>query len=157
MCGIFGINISYGSSLSSTEAKKIFRPINDEKNALEAVDNQMELLLGVLDEPKGYLKVVTELEGDDDEEISEYQKWMIRLKCQYLYCALYHAKEMMPTVQNWDKCCQVAREKMLMTGIREGKCSMTIRNWYLDFTKKNRAFDVRVPKKTKLPPFLNEN
>ncbi len=110
----------------STEAKNIFSPINDEKNALEAVDNQMELLLRVLDEPKGYLKVVTELEGDVDEEISEYQKWIIHLKCQYLYCALYHAKEMLPTVQNWDKCCQVAREKMLKTGIREGKCSRMI-------------------------------
>ncbi len=134
----------------STEAKNIFHPINDENNALEAVDNQMELLLRVLDEPKGYLKVVMELEGDDDEEISEYQKWIINLKCQYLYCALYHAKEMMPTahtVHNWVKFCQVAREKMLMTGIREGKCSRTIQNWYLGFTKKNRAFDIRVPKK----------
>jgi hypothetical protein len=95
----------------STKAKKIFRPMNDEKNALKAVENQMELLLGALDEPKGYLKFVMELEGDDDEEISKHQKWMIHLKSQYLYCALYHAKEIMPTVQNWDKCCQVAREK----------------------------------------------
>jgi hypothetical protein len=110
-------------------------------------------LLGVLEEPKGYLKVVTELEGDDDEEISEYQKWMIRLKCQYLYCALYHAKEMMPTVQNWDKCCQVAREKMLMTGIREGKCSRTIRNWYLDFTKKTEHLMLGFQKNISSHPF----
>ncbi len=97
-----------------------------------------------------------ELEGDDDEEISEYQKWIINLKCQYLYCALYHAKEMMPTVHtvhNWVKCCQVAREKMLMTGIREGKCSRMIRNWYLDFTKKNRAFDIRFQKNISSHPF----
>ncbi len=117
----------------------------------------MKLLLRVLDGPKGYLKVVTEIEGDDDEEISEYPKWIIHLKCQYLYCALYHAKEMMSTVQNWDKCCQVGREKMLMTGIREGKCSRMIQNWYLDFTKKNRVFDIRDPKKHRLPPFLDEN
>ena len=32
-----------------------------------------------------------------------------------------------------------------------------IRNWHKDFTKKNRAFDVRVAKKHKLPPFLDEN
>jgi hypothetical protein len=30
-----------------TEEKKIFQPINDENKALDAVDNQMELLLCV--------------------------------------------------------------------------------------------------------------
>ena len=78
----------------STEAKKLFKPIKDEQDALEAINNQMELLLGVLDNAKGFWSVVSGWEGEDD--ISEHQKWMIHIKCQYLYCSLCHAKVMMP-------------------------------------------------------------
>jgi hypothetical protein len=38
----------------STEANKVFRPRNDENNALEAVHNQMELLLLCVRVSKGY-------------------------------------------------------------------------------------------------------
>ncbi len=38
----------------STEAKKLFKPIKDVQDALEAINNQMELLLGVLDNAKGF-------------------------------------------------------------------------------------------------------
>ena len=133
----------------STEAKKLFKPIKDEQDALEAINNQMELLLGVLDNAKGFWSVVSGWEGEDD--ISEHQKWMIVMKCQYLYCALYHARVMMPKVQNWDKCCQVAMESLLLCGVKVGRCSRTVHNWYLDFTRKNRSFDVRSPPKHRLP------
>jgi hypothetical protein len=74
----------------STEAKKLFKLIKDEQDALEAINNQMEFLLGVLDNAKGFWSVVSDWEGEDD--ISAHQKWMIHIKCQYLYCSLYHAK-----------------------------------------------------------------
>jgi hypothetical protein len=34
---------------------------------------------------------------------------------------------------------------------------MTIHNWYLDFTRKNRNFDVSSPPKHRLPMFLEKN
>jgi hypothetical protein len=129
----------------STEGKKLFKPIKDEQDALEAINNQIELLLGVLDNAKGFWSVVSGWEGEDD--ISEHQKWMIHIKCQYLYCSLYHAKLMMPKIQNWDKCCQVAMESLLLCGVKIGRCSRTARNWYLDFTRKKQKLGCEKPTK----------
>jgi hypothetical protein len=123
----------------STKANKIFQPTNEDKDALEAVDNQIELLLlCVLESPKGYWKVISQ-DGEAEYEVTGYQKWWIHLKCQYMYSALNIAKEKMSTIQNWDKCCQLAREMMLLSGVRLGRCSRTIQNWYLDFTKRDRT------------------
>jgi hypothetical protein len=81
---------------------------------LEAVDNQMELLLFVLESPKGYWKVISQ-DGEEEYEITDYQKWLIHLKWQYMYSAVNIAKEKIPTIQNCDKCCQLAREMMLLS------------------------------------------
>ena len=62
----------------STEARKIFNPVSKEKDELEAIDNQLDLLSCILEAPKGYLHVVTGIQGDDDE-LSEYQQWLIHL------------------------------------------------------------------------------
>jgi hypothetical protein len=81
----------------STEAKKIIQPRNEEKNVLETVHNQMVLLLCVLESPKGYWKIIGH-DGEVEYEVTDYQKWLIHLKCQYLYSALHIAKEKMPTI-----------------------------------------------------------
>ena len=139
---------------ASTEAKKLFKPLDDEQDALEAIMNQMELLSDVLSDAKGYWCVMDGLEKDDD--LTAHQKWTIQIRCQYLYCSLYYAKEMMPISQNWDRCCQEAVKHLLLCGIKAG-CSRSVRNWYLEFTRKNRKFEMRIPEKHKLPMFLDLN
>ena len=140
----------------STEARKIFKPVGKEKDALEAINNQLDLLLCVLEAPKGYLHVVTGIQGDDDE-LSEYQQWLVQLKCQLICCALYHVKEKMPMIQNWDECCKLAKEQAVTMGIRVAQCSRTVRNWYLEFRMNNRSFNIKAPAKHSLAPFLDEN
>jgi len=63
----------------------------------------------VLESLKGYWNVISH-DGEAENLVTDFQKWLIHLKCQYMYCALHSAKEKMPTIQNWDKCCQSARE-----------------------------------------------
>jgi hypothetical protein len=63
---------------------------------------------------------------------------------------------MMAISQNWNRCCQEAVKHLLLCGIKAG-CSRSVRNWYLEFTKKNRKFEMRIPEKHKLPMFLDLN
>jgi len=61
----------------STEAKLLFNPVLSEKNALEAVNNQIKLLMVTQESPKGYVDVVssTRMEGEEiDEEMSKHQR-----------------------------------------------------------------------------------
>jgi hypothetical protein len=138
---------------STNGAKKLFKPLDDEQDALESIMNQMELS-DVLSDAKGYWSVMFELEKDDD--LTAYQKWTIQIWCQYLYCSLYYAKEMMPISQHWDLCCQEAVKHLLMCGIMAG-CSRSVRNWYQEFTRKNRKFEMRIPEKHKLSMLLDLN
>jgi hypothetical protein len=62
---------------ASTEAKKLFKPLDDEQDALEAIMNQMELLCEVLSNAKGYWSVMVGLEKVDD--LTAYQKWTIQI------------------------------------------------------------------------------
>jgi hypothetical protein len=147
----FDLNVYW----SSTEAKKLFRALDSETDALQAINNQMELLQSVLNDSKGYWNVITGLEADDD--LTTHQKWSIRVKAQYLYCALAHAKLNMPTCQNWDECCKRAHEHLLMCGITEAGRSRRIRNWYSGFVTNDRRFPVQLPRKHRLPMFLDLN
>jgi hypothetical protein len=45
----------------STEVKKLFRALDHETDALQAINNQMELLQSVLNDAKGYWNVITGL------------------------------------------------------------------------------------------------
>jgi hypothetical protein len=45
---------------------------------------------------------------------------------------------------------------MLLCGVKAG-CARTVRNWYLDFGKKKRKFDMSLPRKHKLHMFLDLN
>ncbi len=62
---------------ASTEAKKLFKPLDDEQDALEAIMNQMEFLSEVLSDAKGYCSVMVGLEKDDD--LTAHQKWTIQI------------------------------------------------------------------------------
>jgi hypothetical protein len=149
----FDLNVYW----SSTEAKKLFRALDSETDALQAIENQMELLQSVLNDSKGYWNVITGLEADDN--LTTHQKWSIHIKSQYLYCALQYAKLNMPLCQNWDECCKRAHDHLLMCGITEAGCSRCIRNLYSGFvTNNNRRFSVQLLTKHKLlPMFLDLN
>lgn len=97
---------------------------------MQAIDSQMKLLQSVLVDAKGYWNVITGV--DKDEDLTTHQRWLIRIKAQYLYCALAHAKNMMPLHQNWDHCCQKACEHLLLCGITTCGRSRCVRNWYTE-------------------------
>jgi hypothetical protein len=52
--------------LESTETKKLFKPVDDEMDVLNAINNQMEWLPTIIDDCKGYWCLVSVLEKDDD-------------------------------------------------------------------------------------------
>jgi hypothetical protein len=67
----------------STEEKILFNPVLSEKNALEAVNNQIKLLMDTQESPKGYVDIVssTRMEGEEiDEDMSEHQRWIVQQK-----------------------------------------------------------------------------
>jgi hypothetical protein len=80
----------------STEAKLLFNPFLSEKNTLEAVNNQIKLLMVTQESPKGYLDVVssTRMEGGEiDEEMSKHQRWIVQQKIIVLILAFIQAKD----------------------------------------------------------------
>jgi hypothetical protein len=99
----------------------LFKSADDEVDALDAINNQMELLSNVINDCKGYWWVVSGLEKDDPHCTPE-----VHIQSQLLFC-------LMPISQHWDMCCEKAVQHMLLCGVR---CSRTVRNWYLDFGKK---------------------
>ena len=80
----------------STEAQLLFNPVPSEKNALESFNNQIKLLMITHDSPKGYLEVIscTGMESEEiDEEMSDYQRWLVQQKILVLTLALVQAKK----------------------------------------------------------------
>ena len=63
----------------STEARKLFRPIAKERDALEGINNQIDLLCNATSTPNGYLALIDRREktnnneDDEDERFSDYQ------------------------------------------------------------------------------------
>jgi hypothetical protein len=82
----------------SSEAKLIFQPNHVENNALEAINNQLKMLVEAHDSSKGYLEVVScggiELE-EMDEEMSHHQRWRVQQKILVLTLVLIQAKKKM--------------------------------------------------------------
>ena len=59
----------------STEARKLFRPIAKERDALEGVDNQIELLCYATSTPNGYLTLIDRREktnNNEDDRMSDF-------------------------------------------------------------------------------------
>jgi hypothetical protein len=56
--------------------------MDSEEDALEAIDNQMDLLSSITQDAKGYWKVIAGLESNDD--LTTYQKLLIQKKSQHL-------------------------------------------------------------------------
>jgi hypothetical protein len=80
----------------SFEAREIFQPVHSERNALDAIDNQIMLLVEASESPKAYLGVVVSgtMEAEEiDEEMSDHQRWCINQKIIILTMALLHAKQ----------------------------------------------------------------
>ena len=72
---------------------------------LDAIDEQVSILKDVNDTEIGYLGVIENIKEIDDEEISNYQVWIIQQKLQYLTLSLHFANEHM---NHWtrEKCCK---------------------------------------------------
>jgi hypothetical protein len=111
--------------LESTETKKLFKPVDDEMDVLNAINNQMEWLPTIIDDCKGYWCLVSVLE----RMMTAHQKFMVYVQNPLLFCSLYHAKEMMSISQNWDMCHQKAVQHMLLCGVKAW-CARTRRNLY---------------------------
>ena len=95
--------------------RKLFKSADDEVDALDAISNQMELLLNVINDCKGYWCVGSGLEKDDD--LTAHQKFMANFYFVHFIIS-----------QNRDMCCEKAVQHMLLCGVKTG-----LRNWYLDF------------------------
>ena len=137
----------------STEAKNLFRPLDDE-TVQKAIDNQIEALTEVHQQYNGYLDIIENIEEIDETELSDYQIWSIRQKSQFLALSLTFAKEHMNN-WTWEKCCQTAVEHMKQAGINHAKNACTIMEWYRNFCE-TRTFMVSSAKHN-LPPFLQQN
>ena len=144
----------------SSEAKKLFHPKGNEVSALDAVNNQIELLLKASDSPNGIFDVIDSGGRTTEEiieEISDYQRWVLQQKICFITLALTVAKNKMEVVKNWDMCCEEALQQGNMIGLRSTKNSRTIRNWYQDFRKERKVKVNLLPGKHNLPPFLQQN
>jgi len=60
----------------STEAKNLFRPLNDE-TMQKAIVNHIEALTEVHQQYNGYLDIIENIEEIDETELSDYQIWSI--------------------------------------------------------------------------------
>jgi hypothetical protein len=91
----------------------LFRPIVTERDALEGIDNQIELLRTANSTPNGYFALIdkgnnsnNKDEEEEEELLSEYQVWLVRQKITVLTLALLAAKETMQKLKNWNTCCE---------------------------------------------------
>ena len=86
--------------------KKLFNLEQDE-TVLEALDNQIKKLQSTNKSSPAYLNVIQNVEELNKEDITQYQKWRIQQKAQYLALAQNLAKEKMNNRMQM-KCCETA-------------------------------------------------
>jgi len=89
-------NSSSPSYWCLSEAKKMFHLKGNEVTALDAVNNQIELLLQASSSPNGYFDVMDcggRTIEEIIEEISDHQRWMVQQKVSILLLALTIAKK----------------------------------------------------------------
>ena len=145
----------------STEAKKLFAPIDDEVNAYDAVLNQICTLSEALESHDGYLKVLSNKSKITDGSISRYHVWCLTQKIRTLVIALSFAEKFMPSLQNWNSCCTRAIEELSKTpGLKSITCSFTVAKWYREFRSNGHKLSgtaFETGSKISLPPFLSNN
>jgi hypothetical protein len=82
--------------LTGTQPKKLFKPMSDEENTLEAIEEQITGLNNATEMPQSY-SIIIQHDGSGDEEaeehMTEYQKFVVQEKCHVLSLALEVAKE----------------------------------------------------------------
>ena len=120
------LNVSSISYWHSSEAKKLFHPKGNELSALDAVNNQIELLLRASSSPNGYFGVMDcggRTTEEIIEEISDHQRWLMQQKISILTLALTVAKKKMEELKNWDACCEEALQEGYMIGLQSTKNS----------------------------------
>ena len=94
--------------------------------SIEAVNNQIKLLMITQESPKGYVDIVssTRMEGEEiDEEMGEHQRWIVQQKIIVHTLALIQAKDKMESLKNWDACWLRVRCEQGKT-IRNEDCKM---------------------------------
>jgi hypothetical protein len=87
----------------SKEAQAIFQPNESKSSALEAINNQIEVLKQAV---STHLLMPSIIDGDF-EDITKYKAVSIREKCHILSLALSVATDNLLCWKNWNMCCEV--------------------------------------------------
>ena len=94
----------------STEARKIFMPLDNETDSYVAVKAQIEILSDAMETPLGLVSILEDGDQIDLESISPYQMFYLKQKVTMLHIALNIAVKNMLDIQNWSACCEKAIE-----------------------------------------------
>ena len=92
----------------STQAETLFGKFEEEKNAREAVNNQITLLKLATETAKGYQSIIVPSSDEKDKEdmlknLSEYSIFFIRQKCNLILLALNIALSIKSGIPNWQE------------------------------------------------------
>jgi len=115
----------------SPEVKKLFN-LKQGETVLEALNNQIKKLQSTNKSSSAYLNVIQNVEEVNEEDITQYQKWRIQQKAQYLALVLNLAKENMNN-WTWMKCCETAVKQLEQQDCTHAKNECTVMKWYWSF------------------------
>jgi hypothetical protein len=137
---------------TSTEARKLFRPLPSETTVLDALNNQIKILHSANKTAISYLDLISNLEELNETDITCHQKFVVQQKAAVLALSLHLAKQNM-NAWTWERCCEEAVKQLKVAGLTQAKNARTVTEWYRQFREK-RSFRIPKPKKN-LPPFLH--
>ena len=101
------------------------------------------------------MEVIDGGEAMDPTILSNYDKHMLRIKCQVLCVSLHLALEKM-NGWTWNQCCAAAIKASKRLGISTVQNPKTVEKWYRSFREK-RSFTIPLKYKHNLPLFLELN
>ena len=99
--------------------------MNEEPNAMAAIENQIALLKRAHKTSKGYHHLFP---ANAERVFTEYKVFIIRQKIVLLTLALNNAKLLMPQ-KTWKQCCDMAVETGQSIGINVSGYSRTVMKW----------------------------
>ena len=120
----------------SPEACKLFGA-DEEQNALMNIRRRIETLSLGFSTATGWRHVLND--EDKQDVCSEFDRFNIRSKCQYISVALKFAERKMP-MWTWKKCCSEAVKAMEIVGLDLIRNGETLRKWHLLFRDNNDCF-----------------